>query len=119
MATRAITNLEYMVGEDSSSTFESPIVDLTLPHKALNYQLKWDVGVKGKFTWMTTIFPNEWETLVSCEEVSYTVDGSEPSTIIALPNTWLNSGFLKFVWVPDSVSGSTGNIDVAIRIATT
>lgn len=116
MPTRALTNLKYIESQDSSLAFESPITDLTLPQSAINYQLVWDVGVLGKFTWKAAIFPDKWETLVSCEEVTYTVDGSEiePHTIVSLPNNWLNSDYLKFVWEPDV--GSAGNIDVAIRI---
>jgi len=118
MPTRAVQNLEYMEGEDSSVSFESPIVDLEYPQRAINYHIKWDAGVRGKFSWKAAIFPDLWVSLVACEEVTYTVDGSLDHDIISLPNNWLNSGKLKFIWEPD-VGGSTGSIDVAIRIAVT
>ena len=114
MPTRAVKNLNYIVNADSSVEFDSPVYNLELPVTAINYQLLWEAGVKGKFTWKASIIPTMWETLVSCEEVSYTVDGSEEHTIISLPNAWLNSEFLKFTWVPDV--GSTGAIDAAIRV---
>jgi hypothetical protein len=103
-----------MVDKDSSVSFESPILDLELPIASVNYQLKWDVGVRGKFTWQATIFPDLWEAFVACEEVILIVDGSEEHSIISIPNSWLTAGFTRFVWVPDE--GSTGNIDVASRI---
>jgi hypothetical protein len=117
MSTKAITQLDYMVGKDGAVGFESPVMDLTHPFVAINFQLKWGVGVKGKFTWYATIFPDLWEPLVACEEVTYTVGGIRLHTIVSLPNTWLGAGFIKFVWVPDA--GSVGDIDVALRIVPT
>jgi len=121
MPTRALTNLEYMVDQDSSATFESPPLDLTYPFVAVNYQFKWEVGVTGKFTWYATIFPDLWEPLVACEEVTFTIDGTEElgeeHNLISLPCTWLNSGYIKFVWVPEETS--VGMIDVASRIVPT
>ena len=116
MPTRAVKNLNYIESADSSVEFDSPIYDLELPVAAINYQLVWEVGVKGKFTWKANIIPTKWETLVACEEVSYTVDGSElePHTIVSLPSVWLNSEQLKFTWVP--TTGSVGAIDAAIRV---
>ena len=117
MPNKALTNLEYLVGQDSSSSFDSPIMDSVMPNKAVGYQFKWDAGVKGVFTWYASIFKYEWEQYVACESVELEITGSETSrsAIVALPDNWLVTGYLKFSWVPDG-AGSTGSIDAAIRI---
>lgn len=117
MATRALTNLEYLVGQDSSVAFDSPVTDLAMPNKSTSYQFKWAAGVKGTLTWYASIYKYEWEQYVACEAVELVITGEETrrSSIIALPDNWLMVGHLKFSWVPDG-DGSTGNIDAAIRI---
>ena len=117
MSNKALTNLKYMVDQDSSVTFDSPVMDLTMPNTAIGYHFKWDAGVRGVLTWYASIFEDdyEWEQYVACEPVEYTIDGSATSTIITLPSNWMMVGHLKFSWVPD-VGGSTGNISTAIRI---
>ena len=118
MATRALTCLEYVEDADSSVAFESPILNLELPIASVNYQLQWEAGVRGTFTWQAAIFPDLWETYVACEEVIYVVDGAEEHTIVSLPCSWLSSGYLRFIWVP-ATAGSTGLINVASRIVPT
>lgn len=118
MATRAITNENYLVDQDASVSFESPKpVDLELPLAALSYQFKWDVGVVGTVTFFASIYPTpfEWEKLISCEEVSFTINNSNEteSEIVSIPGLWLNVGFIKFEFVPSG--SSTGNISVASR----
>ena len=121
MTTYAPINQTYIVDQDSSVTFDSPVIDLVLPYKAINYQLKWaDANVKGQFIWKASIFsdPYVWEEMVSCQEVKFSTrdapDGVT-SMIVSLPTVWLSQGFLKFTWVPFA-SGSAGNIQTAIRI---
>ena len=117
MATRAITNEEYVIDQDSSSSFQSSAIDLTLPLQAINYQAKWTAGVSGTLTWQAAIYEDLWETLVACEAVDLEITGSEPvkNSIVALPYSWLTMGYIRVIWVP-SGGGSTGNINVAIRI---
>lgn len=117
MATRALTNLNYIVDQDSSVAFDSPIIDLEHPFVAVNYQIKWDLNVRGEFIWLATIYPDLWENYIACEEVNYRVDGTAEHTIISLPQSWLTAGYLKFEWVPEA--GSSGLISVASRIVPT
>ncbi len=118
MATHAVINNEYLVGQDSSAGFDSRVIDLEKPNASISYQFKWDVGVKGTLTWYACIFEDEWEQYVACESVELVITGEETrrSSIIALPSNWLMVGYLKFSWVPDD-EGSSGNINAAIRIA--
>ena len=74
MATRAITNTNYIVGKDSSASFESPILDLEKPIHSLSYQFRIDPGVRGIFKWYTTIYPDLWEVFVACSTVEYLVE---------------------------------------------
>jgi hypothetical protein len=114
--TFAPINQGYLSGQDSAAGFDSPVIDMRKPTSAINYQFKWDAGVRGELTWYASIFsdPYVWETLVSCEEVRVTVKGNSTSSIVALPVQWLTAGFIKFSWVP--AAGTDGNIDAAIRI---
>ena len=122
MSTKAITNQNYVASQDSSVSFESPIVRLEHPLRSICYQVCWESNVKGKMTWQASIFsdPFKWETLVNCEEVTLEIPGDTPfgqdHAIISIPNIWLTVGFLRFIWEPLSDGSSEGNIDVAIRI---
>ena len=114
----AITNPELFVDEDASASFEMSPKSLDVPLQALGYQFKWEAGVIGVVTFKASIFPSpyNWETLVSCESVTFTT-GESPITrsmIISIPGIWLSAGFLKFEFVPDA--GSTGVMDVAERV---
>jgi hypothetical protein len=111
----SIISESYIQNADSSSSFESNVVDLIRPVSAIGYQFKWDVGVRGTLTWKAAIFEGEWDDLVACEKVEYVVDGTTTQTIIALPHIWLAAGFIKVVWTPN-LSGSVGYINAAIRI---
>ena len=114
----AITNPSYIVDQDSSIPFTSPIIDLQKPISSLCYQMKWSSSsVIGKFIWEASVFPDPycWEQLVSCESVELITQEQETlSGIVSLPNIWLTVGYVRFMWIPDV--GSIGEIDVAIRI---
>ena len=116
--TYAPINQTYFVDQDSSATFESPVIDLRKPTSAICYQMKWGDNVLGKFVWEASIFsdPYVWETLVACEEVILETAKVSParSSIVSIPSVWLGPGFLRFRWEP--TVGSVGGIDVAIRI---
>ena len=116
LSTFAAINQEYLSGVDSAVGFDSPIIDMRKPTSAINYQFKWDAGVRGELTWYASLFSNPyvWEVLVSCEEVRVTVKGNSTSAIVSLPAQWLTVGFIKFSWVP--AAGTIGNIDAAIRV---
>jgi len=114
MSIRAHINENYVAETSSVSAFDSPVIDLALPHSAISYQIEWEAGVVGEITWKAAIKSGLWETLVACEEVSLVVDGTAESAIVAIPNIWFTVGYLKFSWVPNE--GSTGNISAAIRV---
>ena len=114
----AITNPNYIVGQDASLPFTSPIIDMQKPVSSLCYQMKWSgQDVLGWFIWEASIFPDPfcWEQFVACEEVKFhTGETTALSNIIALPNVWLATGYVRFRWEPDL--GSSGTINTAIRI---
>lgn len=115
--TRAITNVGYLVDQDSSISWETNPVSLELASTSLCWQFKWDAGVSGIFTAYASIFSNPfvWEQMVACEQVSFsTADISGQSTIIALPQSWQLVGFIKWDFAP--AVGSVGNTSAAIRI---
>ncbi len=115
--TRAITNVGYLVDQDSSISWETDPIALDLASKAICWQFKWDASVSGTFTAYASIFsdPFVWETMVACNEVKFsTSDVSVQSSIIALPDSWQMAGFIKWGFSPDV--GSSGNTSAAIRI---
>lgn len=118
MSTFAPINQTYFVDQDSSSPFTSPVINHMKPTSSICYQMKWVDGVIGKFVWEASIFsnPHVWEQLVSCDEVVLDTAEQSPAlnSIVSIPSIWLSVGFMRFRWVP--TAGSTGNIDVAIRI---
>ena len=106
----------FISGQDASSDFESPVINLSNPVSSLCFQLKWDSGVLGTFTWYASVFkPYVWEPLVSCgEDVTLIPAGvTLDSSIISLPSIWLTTGYIKFAFV--KAVGSTGDVDVALR----
>ena len=115
MAVKSYTNVNYIVDQDGSASFDSAILDLTLAIKSVNWQIKWATGVLGEFIWEASVYPepHTWETLVACEEVRFTI-GTSNSCIVSLPDQWLTAGFTRFRFVP--ATGSTGLIQAAIRI---
>lgn len=117
MASKAILVKEYMVDEDASATIASPVMELLHPFQSIMFQFAWDVGVVGKVTFFASIFPSpfKWESLVSCEEVSFDINNSNAteSEIVSIPGLWLNAGFIRFEFVPSG--SSTGNLSVAQR----
>jgi hypothetical protein len=117
MSTSAITNLNYVPPTSSAEYFEGPAMDLNLPLQAVNYQFVWGTGVIGVFRFEARIFPNEWETLVNCEEVKFRAEGIAGSVLIGLLGPWMSVGHIRFTWTPDPTS--TGNFKVAQRIVPT
>ena len=120
MATRAILNDKYMVDEDASVLISSPVLNLASPHQSLCYQFVWDSGVAGVVTFFASVFPSphNWETLISCEEVTFnTASSLTDSTIVTIPGVWMNAAFIIFTFTPDV--GSVGNMSVAQRIVPT
>ena len=121
MSTKAITMTEYIVDQDGSVSFYSPIYNLTLPLKSMGWQFKWESGVLGTFLWEASIYPGpySWESLVVCETVSFTIDSSttNESCIVVLPDQWQNVGYIRFGFVP--ATGSTGLIQTALRVVPT
>lgn len=109
----AITSTEWIVDQDSASTFNSPVTDLASPLEALNYELSWEAGVTGVFTFEGAITASRFKDLINCSTVTVTADGSESYEIVSLTGIWLTLGFVRFTWVP---SGSSGDINVALRI---
>jgi len=119
MSSYAPINAEYVVDQDTSVGFTSKVVDLRCPLSALNYQVEWELGVKGHFIFEASIFPEpyKWETIINCEEIVIAVDGtSEGHCIVALTYLWLSMGFVRVRWEPDTVDGSIGNTNIAIRV---
>ncbi len=118
--TRAITNVSYLVDQDSSVSWETNPVSLELASTSLCWQFKWDAGVSGNFTAYASIFSNPfvWEGMVACDSVTFsTADIVGQSTIVALPQSWQLVGFIKWVFTPEV--GSVGNTSAAIRIVPT
>ncbi len=119
---RANINKEYVAAADSSIAFESQVIELKCPLRAVNYQVCWETGVRGELIWEASIFddPFKWETLVNCEEVTLGIpledDPTALSSIVSITGIWLTVGWLRFRWVPSTSIPSSGNIDVAIRI---
>lgn len=114
----AIVNENYIVDEDSSVSFTSPIIDLEAPLRAINYQVSWDEGVQGELVWQASIVddPFLWEDLVNCKDVKLSIpsDGSGNNhSILSIEGIWLTVGYLRFEWRP---SGSVGLLNVSIRI---
>ena len=117
--TKALLFLDYMEAQDSSAAFTSPHYSLVYPVSAIGYQLSWGASAVGEFIFEATIFEDKWEALVSCSEITVPVLGGTAATsIVAIPHAWLMASKLRFRWVPD-VGGSSGNIDVALRIVPT
>ena len=117
MPTRALTNVNYLVDQDGSSSFTfDKVLDLKLPIASANWQMKWDAGVHGKFIWEASIYPDPycWEALVSCEPVELEIEPGELSGIVSLPHTWLTVGFIR--WRFEAIGSSSGLIQSAIRI---
>jgi len=118
MSTYAPINENYMVGEDSSAEFFSPVLDLRKPLRAINYQVYWAEGVSGLMVWEATIYsPSEdlWEQIVNCEGIELEMGPTGGHAIISLTGVWLTVGFVRMRWDPID-SGSAGLVDVAIRI---
>jgi hypothetical protein len=117
MPTFAPINDNYILDKDSSVSFESPIVDLMFPLQAVNYQLKWAENVSGRFIFEGSVYPDPycWETIVNCEEIIVEAGPSGGSSIVSLTGVWLTLGFVRYRWDPAD-SGSTGNINTAIRV---
>ena len=114
----AIVNENYIVDQDSSVGFQSPIVDLESALSAINYQVLWDADVSGELVWQASIFddPFRWEDLVNCKAVKLNIPGDgngNNHSIVSIDGIWLTVGFLRFDWRP---SNSTGNLNVSIRI---
>ena len=116
--TRAITNYEYIVRQDSQFAWETPAIDMELANRSLCWQFKWDPSVKGTFTCMATLFkdPYVWETLVMGSNVSFTTGDSKKTqhTIVSLPDSWYLVGFIKWVFTPKR--GSKDFTDVVMRV---
>lgn len=115
-AVYAPINLSHVENQDSSTSFDSPILDLTKPIKSVQYQISWDANVLGVFKFLATIFPDKWEEIPSCNIEVYTSGDTEGHKIVFIPEAWLMCSKLKYVWEPSA--GSSGNINTAIRIAT-
>lgn len=115
--TAAILKLDYIEAQDSASAFTSPEVTLTYPIQAIGYQFVWGASVVGQFVFEATIFDDEWESLVSCTDpvVVTVAGGTAASEIVVIPHLWLMLSKLRFRWVPDA-GGSTGNVNVALRV---
>ncbi len=118
MSTKAITIEDYLVDQDGSQDFTSPVYDLRHPLLSMNWQMKWEAGVTGFFIWEASIFsdPKVWETLVACEEVKLNIETAPGSGIVSLPNQWLTAGFIRFRFV---AAGGSGLIQVAMRVVPT
>jgi len=108
-------NPNYIVDQDGSQAFTSRVIDLLKPLSAINYQMKWEASVLGRFIWEASIFPDPycWEALVNCEEVELLITSDATSGIVSLPNQWLTVGFIRFRFEP--FDGSVGLIQAAIR----
>ncbi|TDI74588.1 MAG: hypothetical protein E2O82_03655 [Betaproteobacteria bacterium] len=114
---KALVNQNYISGQDGSVSFESPVVELSTPTSSLSYQIKWESGVIGVFSWKASIFdPKVWEDAISCDEKIEldTAQVSGQSSIIVIPDYWRQVEYLKFVFTPSE--GSAGTIDCVIRI---
>lgn len=116
--TFAPINLNYIKDKDSSIAFNSPVVDLTKPVAGIQYQMAWASTVLGTFKFQATIFDNKWEDIPGCVIEAKTDGANAGNKIISIPRAYLLCKYIRFTWTPDS-DGSSGNIDVAIRISST
>ena len=118
MSTYAPINQNYIVDQDCSGAWVSPIIDMEKPTSAINYQFVWDETVRGELVWQASLFkdPYQWETMVSCGEVRFKTHDEDlgNSNIIALPHSWLTNGFVRFTFTP--IGTSSGVINAAIRV---
>ena len=114
--TTAPKNLNHVVDQDSSVAFESPTIDLERPVEAIQYQIAWDASVLGVFTFQATIYDDLWEDIPGCSIEVWTSGQEAGHKIVAIPKTWITAAKLRFKWEPDA-SGSSGNINAAIRIS--
>lgn len=113
---QAKTNPNYL-SDDASSTIISDITNMELGFKSISFQFVWGAGVDGVVDFYASIFPDpfNWESLISCERVSFnTADSPTGSEIVSLPGVWLNAGFIKFEFEP--LPGSNGILSVASRV---
>lgn len=115
--TYAPINQNYIVAQDSSTTFNKE-VNLDLPTKAIQYQLKWETNVLGIFKFQATLFEDLWEDIPNCAIEVRTDGTSDGHKIVFIPDTYLLCRKIRLVWEPD-IDGSIGSIDVAIRVSTT
>lgn len=114
--TKDILNLKYIEAADSSTNQGSPLISLEYPHDSICLQFRWQAGVAGVFTFQASLFNDQWETLVGCEELKVTVDtGKAGSELVSIPGSWMVTRNLRFIWTPDE-GGSSGTYDVALRI---
>lgn len=111
--TTALTNTSFIVDEDSSSAFYSPVSNLESAISALNYEISWEAGVTGVFTFEGAITEEKFQPSIGCDPVSFSADGSAGFEIVSIFGVWLTLGFIRFGWVPSS---STGNINVVLRV---
>ena len=109
----AITILDELVDQDSSSSFESRSIDLASPLEALNYELSWETGVTGVFTFQGAIVVNRFKDIINCKTITVSAGGVASCEIVSLTGIWLTLGFVRFTWTPAT---STGNFSVALRV---
>ena len=119
MSSYSPINELYLKDKDASAPFDSPIIDMAKPTLAINYQFVWDEAVQGELVWEASLFkdPYHWETMVSCGEVRFKTNEEDligGSNIIALPQSWLTVGYIRFTFTPIGVS--SGLINAAIRV---
>ena len=114
---RSLTNIDYLVDQDSVNAFIFPtVLNLTLAISSVSWQMKWDSGVIGKFIWEASIYPDPycWEPMVACEAVELNITSDMNSGIVSLPHVWLTVGYVRWRFQP--TQGSVGLIQSAIRI---
>jgi hypothetical protein len=116
--TRHILNETYVLDQDSTQEYISPVLSLEYPVAGIFYQFVWPSSVRGEFIFEAAIIQDQWEPLTDCEEVKVIADSIEDSSkIVTIPQAWTLVSALRFRWVP--YSPTSGTFTVGLRICPT
>lgn len=116
--TRHILNEAYVLNQDSTEEFISPVLSLEYPVSGIFYQFVWPSSVRGEFIFEACIIADQWEPLTDCEEVKVIADSIvNSSKIVSIPRAWTLVSALRFRWVP--YNPTSGTFTVGLRVCPT